>query len=210
VAHRLLREGVARAPRAPEPELEMKRADCLDRLGWLVVAAFGLTSLGGLACASAPASRPVTTTSALTYAPDGTGVPVLAPTGARAACGHEMTPNIEFQPHRAQLPPAELTELDRWASCLNEPDLQHTTVVLLGKDEPNGPRGLFAARAQAVRHALILRGVDSRRLVIPPTKPTEDGRTYGPGAVRIEVTHLQEVRGYAAADRGPSRALLGR
>jgi hypothetical protein len=96
-----------------------------------------------------------------------------------------------------------MPDIDRWASCLNEPQMQHATVVLVGGQARSEPDGLFVARAGRVRDALIARGVEARRIVIGTENASRDGTPFaGNTGVRVETTHQQSLREFVPPDTG--------
>jgi hypothetical protein len=182
----------------------MNPVDRIARLGWFATAMLAMAS----ACASAqnPVST-TTTTSAQVVAPERVEL-YLARQPASSRCGGDLRPNVDFLPRSGSIDRADLPDLDRWAACLNQPEMQHATIVLVGGQALSEPEGLFAERAGHVRDALIARGVEARRIVIGATNASRDGTPFaGNTGVRIETTHQQSLREFVPPDTGV-RALI--
>jgi outer membrane protein OmpA-like peptidoglycan-associated protein len=162
------------------------------------------------ACASTQAGvAPVSTTTTMSAElanPDPVVDPYLARRPNAPKCGDEVSallPSIEFFPGSATIDRADLADIDRWAGCLNQRQMQHATVVLLGGQSPSEPEGLFAVRAQRIRDALVARGVDPGRIVIGATNAARQGGPYASSTgVRFEVTYLRTTRRFAPPDPG--------
>jgi hypothetical protein len=118
-------------------------------------------------------------------------------------CSRDLSSTVEFGESADGVLPAELVELDKWAACLNRPELAHTTVVVLGADEPGAPAGLFVRRALRLRELLGERGVDSKRVVIGAPAATRAGGHGAPTrGVRMEITGTSMVRALDPPDPG--------
>lgn len=179
----------------------MNRAGRMERLGWIATTALGLGALAMMpACATTPRSEPVSTTAttASSYTPGSVELYVARQTSTgRPACGMYLAPTIEFPPGSAVIPPGESADLDRWAACLTRPQLDGVNVVLIAGEAAGAPEDLASMRAAQIKHALVQRGVDPSRIVLAPTNATREGGPFSSAAgVRIELTHLDEVRGY--------------
>ena len=173
--------------------------DTQHRLGWAALALVGL-ALGG--CATTMRSEPAgtTRTTAGSYAPGGVAL-YTAQKDVQGQCPSDLSPNIEFPQRSVELVPAEGAYLDKWAACLDHPALLQATVVLVGGDDPAGARGLFVQRAQRVKDALVLRGVDARRIVIGASNASRAGGADASATgVRVELTHTSAVRSFPDQD----------
>lgn len=181
----------------------MYPVDRIARLGWFATATLAL--VGASACASTQTQTPVsttTTTSAQSVDPAGVEL-YLARQPAKSACGGDLRQNVDFLPRSPTIDRADLPDMDRWAACLNQPQMEHATIVLVGSQALSEPEGLFVLRAQHVRQALIARGVDARRIVIGATNASRDGSPFaGSTGVRIETTSEQTLRGFVTPDTG--------
>ncbi|MEA2746933.1 MAG: OmpA family [Myxococcales bacterium] len=186
----------------------MQRVDRIARLGWFATAMLAVVTAS--ACASTqsgivPVST-TTTTSAELATPDPVVDPYVARRPNAPKCGDDVlavVPNIDFVPRSANIDRADLPDLDRWASCLNEKQMEHTTVVLTGGQSLSEPEGLYLVRAQHIRDALVGRGVDPSRIVIGATNAAREGGPFASNTgVRIEVTYVQTIRGFVPSDTG--------
>lgn len=104
---------------------------------------------------------------------------------------------VDFAPGSSEITPAERRNLDAWAGCLNEPTMRPATVVVNGTIDPTEPNALFRRRGEAIRDALVMRGVDARRIVV-----AGDGR-QGPradGAMKLDFTTSVTPRAVAPKD----------
>jgi hypothetical protein len=185
----------------------MTFVDRIARLGWI---ATGALALSASACATSQGSTvPVSTTSttgATGYTPEGVEL-YLARQDGVSSCGADLRENVDFAPRAVEIAPSELPDIDRWARCLNQPELQHATVVLVGGDVAAEPQPLFVQRAQRIRDALVARGVDPRRVVIGAANAArEGGRNAAATGVRVEVTNSQTLRGFVPPDTGVRRS----
>lgn len=165
---------------------------------WLgVVVVAGMLGCGG------PQREPVSQaslTSGPVYAPDAVEL-YAARRAAGAECGTRLAPTLQFAPGTDALRPGEVERLAAWAVCLNRPELAHTTVVLLGADEPNGPTGLFGARTKRIRDALVARGVAPERVIVGAPSATREGGKMGPtSSVLLELTSSDTLRALAPVD----------
>jgi hypothetical protein len=143
-----------------------------------------------------------TTTSAQVADRDGVEL-YFARLAASSKCGGDLRENIDFLPRSASIDQADMPDIDRWAKCLNEPQMQHATVVLVGGQARSEPDGLFVARAGRVRDALIARGIEARRIVIGTENASRDGTPFaGNTGVRVETTHQQSLREFVPPDTG--------
>ena len=189
----------------------MHPVDKIARLGWFATAALALGALAavGTGCGSTQTAVGTTsTTSASVVDPNG---PELYPTRPRSvtSCGDDLRQNVDFMPRSAAIDNSDLPDINRWAACLNEPEMQHTTVVLLGGQSVNEPDNLFVERATRVRNALVARGVDARRIVIGTHNASRDGTPFaGNTGVRLEVTHRQQLREFVPPDTGVQQGLI--
>ncbi len=112
-----------------------------------------------------------------------------------AACGPSLAPVLEFAPQTDALASGEGERLATWAECVNRPNLAHTTVVLVGSDEPGAGEGLFVARANRIREGLVARGVTPERVVVGAPGASREGGRLGPAStVTLEVTSSDSVR----------------
>ena len=189
----------------------MHPVDRIARLGWFATATLALAAV--TACASTPAMPVSTTTTtsaevARAGADPGGGQLYMAPRASATKCGGDLRPNVDFLPRSTTIDRSDVPDIDRWAACLQVPEMEHTTVVLVGGQAASEPEGFFVARAERVRDALIARGVDSGRIVIGATNASrEGGLVVGNTGVRIEVTHRQQVRGFVPSDTGVRAAI---
>jgi hypothetical protein len=190
----------------------MNPVDRSARLGWFATAAFAFGALGAFGaiagCGGTQAVGTTSTTSASVVDPNG---PELYPTRLRSVtnCGDDLRQNVDFVPRSAAIDNSDLPDLNRWAGCLNEPEMKHTTVVLLGGQSVNEPENLFAERATRVRNALVARGVDARRIVIGTHNASRDGTPFaGNTGVRLEITHRQQLREFVPPDTGAQNTLV--
>ena len=184
----------------------MNPVDRIARLGWFATAAVALVACAGCGSRQTPVST-TTTTSAEVVDTNG---PELYPTRLRNVtnCGDDLRQNVDFVPRSASIDKADLPDIDRWAGCLNEPEMQHATVVLLGGQSVNEPENLFVERASKVRNALVARGVDARRIVIGTHNASRDGTPFaGNTGVRLELTHRQQLREFVPPDTGVRQTL---
>lgn len=189
-------------------------ADRIARLGWIATAAAALATTATLGCASSMGrtSEPVSTTSTTSgdvYTPGSVELyaarrePV-----APGACPRGLAQDLEFKPMSAEPAPSEAADLDQWAQCLSRPEMQHATVVLVGGDEANGPVGLFAQRAQSIRNALVMRGVDAGRVIIGATNASREGGPFASTrGVRVEVTTAETVRAFVPRETGMRQSI---
>jgi len=182
----------------------MNPADRIARLGWLATATLALATASACASTQTPQTPVSTTTTTSAQAVDPAGVELyLARKPASAKCGGDLRENVDFLPRSGSIDRTDMPDLDRWARCLNEPEMQHATVVLVGGQALSEPPGLFVERAGRVRDALVARGVEARRIVIGATNASRDGTPFaGNTGVRIETTHEQTLRGFVPVDTG--------
>lgn len=135
-----------------------------------------------------------TTVTGGSYAPDAVELSSVQQKTSKA-CGTGLAPTIQFGPRTAALVPGEGDRLATWAACLNRPTLAHTTVVLVGGDEPGAPEGLFAARAGRIREGLVAQGVAPERIVDGTRSASREGGKLGPtSTMTLEVTSTDCVR----------------
>ena len=185
------------------------------RLGWFATAAIAAGTAAALTVAAAGCGSPQTpvvsttsTTSASVVDPAGPELYPTRPPRAVTNCGDDLRQNVDFVPRSAAIDNSDLPDLDRWAGCLNEPEMQHTTVVLLGGQSVNEPENLFVERATRVRNALVARGVDARRIVVGTHNASRDGTPFaGNTGVRLEITHRQQLREFVPPDTGVRQTL---
>lgn len=188
----------------------MQRVHRSAQLGWLATAAVGL-AIGGCALATRVEAVSTTATTGATVSQAG-AIPLEdrlpAPLDPAACAPRDLMPVIDFTPRTAELQPGETKELDRWEKCLDHPDESHTTIVLVGDVETGAPASLYYQRAAVVRTALIMRGVDERRIVIgiPRTRRAGGALLYT-GGIRVEPTYQYTVRGFAPPPFGTGEAL---
>jgi hypothetical protein len=187
----------------------MNSVDRIARLGRFATAGLALGALVAAAgCGTTQTAVGTTsTTSASVVDPDG---PELYPTRPRSvtSCGDDLRQNVDFVPRSAAIDNSDMPDIKRWAACLNEPEMKHTTVVLLGGQSVNEPENLFVERATRVRDALVARGVDARRIVIGTHNASRDGTPFaGNTGVRLEVTHRQQLRQFVPPDTGVQDAI---
>jgi hypothetical protein len=125
-----------------------------------------------------------------------------------ACAPRDVMPVLDFNSRTAELAPGETRDLDRWEKCLDHPDEQHTTIVLVGDVETGAPASLYYQRASMVRQALINRGVDEKRIVIgiPKTPRAGAGLLYT-GGIRIEPTYQYTIRGFEPPPLGTGAVL---
>lgn len=108
-----------------------------------------------------------------------------------------MPTTIGFPTGASALPQNELHAVEAWAACLRTPALEHTTIVLVGVDDPTGSRMTFEQRALAVRDVLVRRGVQPERIVIPIGPPSLARQGVGDApsdGVRLDITHSLSPR----------------
>lgn len=187
----------------------MKLVNGVRAMGAAGALALMAASVGSLACgcASAPRQEPVSsaTVTGYDYTPAYTPGAVelyVARQDQEGACPRDLAPNIDFVPKTAQIAGSEAGDLDRWAKCLNQPYFQHTTVVLVGGDEPGGPAGLFLQRAARIRDSLVMRGVDGSRVLIGAPSAARDGGPYATTqGVRVELSSSTTLRAMSRAPR---------
>lgn len=149
------------------------------------------------ACASAPPAEAVSTTATRAAQADATYARYVAPRAAKGRCSLGLPTEIDFTPRTAELPADAAPVVDTWARCLNLPELEHTTIVLLGGDGPDTPAGLFVQRAQLLRDALVARGVARDRMVIGAANASRDGGPYVTrDGVRLETTTVTTIRAF--------------
>ena len=183
----------------------MNPVDRIARLGWLATATLALAMASACASTQTPASAqtPVSTTTT-------TGAQVVEPGSelypsrqAVLKCGGDLRENVDFMPRSASIDRSDMPDIDRWARCLNQPEMKHATIVLVGGQARSEPEGLFVERAGRVRDALIARGVDARRIVIGTANASRDGTPFaGNTGVRLELTHEQSLREFVPPDTG--------
>ena len=192
----------------------MNRVDTIARLGWFATAMLGLALGGATGCAATTQGGPVSTTTTTSAEVGNAGGAqsgeqlTMAPRPSAAKCGGDLRQNVDFLPRTTTIDRADVPDIDRWAACLLVPEMEHTTVVLVGGQAASEPEGLFVARATRLRDALVARGVDSRRIVIGATNASrQGGPVAGNDGVRIEVTHRQQLRGFVPSDTGVRAAI---
>jgi hypothetical protein len=183
----------------------MNPVDKIARLGWFATVTLALAMAS--ACASTQAQTPTPVSTTMTTSAevaDRDGVELyFARLAASSKCGGDLRENVDFLPRSASIDQADMPDIDRWARCLNEPQMQHATVVLVGGQAKSEPDGLFVARAGRVRDALIARGVEARRIVIGTQNASRDGTPFaGNTGVRVETTHQQSLRAFVPPDTG--------
>ncbi len=150
--------------------------------------------LGACGGARQEAASTTTITSGPTYTPGAIEL-YTARQHTGTACGTQVTPTVQFAPGTDGMLPGEGERVTAWATCLNRPELAHTTVVLVGGDEPGGPEGLFISRANRLRQALIERGVAPERILVgAPSASREGGQSAATSAVVMEVTTSETLR----------------
>jgi hypothetical protein len=189
----------------------MQRVDRIAQLGWFATAAVVALAIGG--CAPAARPEPVSTTTT-TGAITSRAHPIPledrlpAPLDPAACAPRDLMPVIDFTPRTAELQPGETKQLDRWEKCLDHPDQSHTTIVLVGDVETGAPASLYYQRAAVVRTALVMRGVDERRIVVGvPKTRREGGALLYPGGIRVEPTYQYTIRGFEPPPLGTGGAL---
>lgn len=175
----------------------------IARLGWFATATLALATAS--ACASTQTQTQVSTTATTSaQAVDPEGVELYQ--GRRppaSTCGGDLSQNVDFVPRSGTLERTDLPELDRWAQCLNQPQMRHNTIVLVGGQSVTEPQGLFVLRAQRVRAYLIARGIDAPRIIVGTANASRDGTPFaGNTGVRLEVTHEQGLRDFVNPDSG--------
>lgn len=150
----------------------------------LSVAITGLLVVAGCTRERGDLAGVATTTSAVT--PSSLNTP--------GGCSTKLPHVLEFDGASAALSPDERVEVQSWASCLQRPGMDDSTVVLLGpadaKDET-----LFARRAETIREELVTRGVERSRVVIGTPNAAREGGRLGPAnAVLLEVCGSSTLR----------------
>jgi hypothetical protein len=183
----------------------MNPVDKIARLGWFATATLALATVSACARTQTETQTPVSTTATTSaQVADRDGVELyFARLAASSKCGGDLRENVDFLPRSASIDKADMPDIDRWAACLNEPQMQHATVVLVGGQARSEPDGLFVARAGRVRDALIARGVEARRIVIGTQNASRDGTPFaGNTGVRVETTHQQSLREFVPPDTG--------
>jgi hypothetical protein len=176
----------------------MHLVDRIAPTGWLVAAALSIPFASACETLAPPetvSSSTITSADAYREALDPERLP---PTAELTACAPAaLAPVLAFRPHVAELAPGEMRGLDHWGRCLNHPDQEHTTIVLTGSIGPDGPEGLFYERAQFIRRALILRGIDEHRIVLgQPKMVVMDGPSTLLDGIRVEPTYQQSIRSF--------------
>ncbi len=190
----------------------MNRVDRIARLGWFATAMLGLATATGCAAAAQGMAVSTTTTTAADVGSNGAvprgGQLTMAPRPSAAKCGSDLRQNVDFVPRSTAIDPADMADIDRWGACLQVPEMEHVTVILVGGQAASEPEGFFVARAARIRDALIARGVDGHRIVIGATNASrEGGPVVGNTGVRIEITHRQQVRAFVPSDTGVRAAI---
>ncbi|CAN5908749.1 hypothetical protein BH11MYX4_BH11MYX4_08720 [soil metagenome] len=110
------------------------------------------------------------------------------------ACGDDLSATIQFGPDTTDVSPQQKVEIEKWALCLQRPELRHASVILVPPDPTGGTAALFERRAQRLRDALAARGVEPARLQIGPPPVSGAGSLASPpNAIRLELSR---------ADRG--------
>jgi hypothetical protein len=146
-----------------------------------------LLVLAAAACAKAPGREPER---AGTYTPRSV-VLYLARSELIGACGDDRSPSIRFAPGTPELPAQARVELEKWALCLQRPELAKAGVVLLppGGVGDGGKAALYERRARELRDSLAARGVDPARVTIgAPSAGPERGPESATDAITLEVT----------------------
>ncbi len=187
----------------------MNPVDKIARLGWFATATVALVAAAS-GCASTQAQAPIVSTTTTTGSDladrvvDPAGPVLYATTSpTRSKCGDDLRQNVDFVPRSAAIDRADMGDIDRWAACLQVPEMQNATVVLVGGQSPSEREDLFTDRAERVRDALMARGVDGRRIVIGATNASRDGTPFASNTgVRIETTHEQTIRQFVPPDTG--------
>jgi hypothetical protein len=187
----------------------MTFVDRIARLGWIATGVAALVAAS--ACATSqgsnvPVSTTTTTGASSAATPEGVEL-YIARQNAGRSCGADLRANVDFVARTADMLPGEISDVERWARCLNQPELLHATVVLVGGVAASESQELFIQRAQRIRDALIARGVDPQRVIIGATNASREGGPYAAlTGVRVEVTSSQTVRSFVPADTGVRRA----
>lgn len=110
-------------------------------------------------------------------------------------CSTKLPHVLEFEGKSATLSPDERIEVQSWATCLQRPGMDDATVVLLGAADENDET-LFARRAAAIRDELVLRGVESSRILLGTPNAAREGGRLGPAnGVVLEVSGSSTLRG---------------
>ena len=135
---------------------------------------FACTLLSIAGCANREAVSTTTTTSGEYVSPK---AELFLASRDPARCQHLQS--VAFVENTPQLKTGEGVELQKWALCLNQPELRHTSLVITGGDESGAVDGLYEQRAAVVRDALVGRGVDVERIVIGAGNAAAGGGRYG-------------------------------
>lgn len=141
---------------------------------------------GGAACSSgqarAPAGTAATTASESgAYTPDSL-VLYVARREIAGACGDDLSPTLELAPDQAELSPSQKVEIEKWALCLQRPELRDARVVLV---QPRVAES--AGRAQLLRDELAARGVDPARVSVAAAPANGERAVASPNDVRVEL-----------------------
>lgn len=161
-----------------------------------LLSVLALASASLLGCAGSQANERTSTTTT-TGAYQAGGVDLYLARDGRAPCAREMSRSIDFASGSANIDPSERQQLDAWAKCLNEPAMKEAVIVVTGTVDPTEENALFRQRAQVIKDALVMRGVDPKRIMI-----AGDTRE-GPQArqdVHLEVSGRTNVQTFAPAD----------
>ncbi len=161
----------------------------MTRAGWTSRgrAAVGALSVLAAGCARSPREAPLsssTTPAVGTYTP-GSIILYEARRELVGRCRDDLSDAIELSSSEPALSAPQRVEVEKWALCLQRPELQHASVVLV----PSGDdAAAVAGRARQVRDALVAGGVNEARVRITAALETA-GRSAPPhgDTVRVEL-----------------------
>jgi hypothetical protein len=155
-------------------------------------AALGIIAVLLCACAHDPGDR-VSTTTTTGYTP--TGLELYLAQSTSKGCPKDLQQSVHFESGTDVLSPAELVDVQQWASCLTQREMKDETVVLTGGRDPDPDDPLFTRRAEAIRSELARRGVDPSRVVFGAANATRGGGRMGPSDdVRFELSTSSTLR----------------
>lgn len=111
----------------------------------------------------------------------------------QGTCGDDVAPAIEFPPDSADVAAQQKVEIEKWALCLQRPELRKASVVLVPPAPSSGGAALFEKRAKLLRDSLTARGVDASRLGIGAASTSGAAGEPSPAnAIRLEVVRATD------------------